>query len=86
MVYLHLNKTMLIRSLLKKSPFKALRVLYTLKKKDESRIRNRFQFSPSVTIRIPNASDSAYSYFLDEVCFYEASFVSGLKFSYSSLY
>ena len=78
-VYLHLNKTMLLRSL-QKTPFIALRVLYTLRKKDESRIRNRFQFSPSIKIRIPNASDRVISYFPDEVCFYEVDFVSGLCF------
>ena len=63
-VYLHLNKTMLLRSLLKKTPFKALWVFYTLKKIDESRIRNKFQLSPSIKIRISDASDRGYLIFL----------------------
>ena len=61
-------------------PFKALGVLYTLKDKNKSRIRNRFQFSSSVKIRIPDTDDRACSYFPDEVCFYEADFTSGLRF------
>ena len=63
-VYLHLNKTMLLRSLLKKTPFKALWVFCTLKKIDKSRIRNKFQLSPSIKIRISDASDRAYLIFL----------------------
>ena len=77
---LHPNKMILLKSLLEKPPFKGLRVLCTLKEKDESRIRKRFQLPPSVKIRIPSASDRACSYFPNEVCFYEANFVSGLCF------
>ena len=55
-------------------------MLYTLEGKDDSRIRKRFQIPPFVKIRIPSASDRACSYFPDEVCFYEADFISGLCF------
>jgi len=61
-------------------PFKALGVLCTLKDKDESRIRNRFQFSSSIKIRILDTDDRACSYFPNKVCFYEADFTSGLRF------
>uniref|UniRef100_A0A7N2MBC2 Uncharacterized protein n=1 Tax=Quercus lobata TaxID=97700 RepID=A0A7N2MBC2_QUELO len=61
-------------------PFKALGVLCTLKDKDKARIRNRFQFSSSIKIRIPDVDDRACSYFLDKVCFYEADFTNGLHF------
>ena len=61
-------------------PFKALGVLCTLKDKDESRIRNRFQFSSSFKIRIPDIDDRACSYFPSKVCFYEVNFTSGLLF------
>ena len=54
--------------------------MHSQKKKDESRIRNRFRLSPFVKIRIPDASDRACSYFLDEVCFYKAASVNGLCF------
>ena len=55
-------------------------MLCTLKGKDESRIRKRFQIPPSIKIGIPSASDRACSYFPDEVCFYEADFANGLRF------
>ena len=55
-------------------------MLCTLEGKDESRIRKRFQIPPSIIIRTPSASDRACSYFPDEVCFYKANFVSGLRF------
>ena len=55
-------------------------MLCTLEGKDESRIRKRFQIPPSIKIRTPSASDRACSYSPDEVCFYKANFVSGLRF------
>ena len=55
-------------------------MLCTLEGKDESRIRKRFQIPPSIKIKTPSASDRACSYFPDEVCFYKANFVSGLRF------
>ena len=63
-----------------KTPFKALRVLYTFKETDESRISKIFQLPPSVKIRIPGASDRTCSYFPNKVCFYEVDFVRGLHF------
>ena len=44
------------------------------------RTRDRFQFPSSVKIRIPDSDDTAYHSYADEVCFYEANFVSGLCF------
>ena len=49
-----------------------------LKEKDESRILSKFQFPPSVLVRIPNNNDRACHSYADEVCFYEADFISGL--------
>ena len=62
------------------TPYKAWDICCALKGKDEGGIRNRFQFPSSVMIRIPNDDDRACHSYTDEVCFYEANFVSGLCF------
>ena len=62
------------------TPYKAWDVCYVLKRKDEGRIRSRFQFPSSVRVRIPNDDDKACRSYVDNVCFYEANFVSGLYF------
>ena len=43
-------------------------------------IRDRFQLPSSVNIRIPNGDDKACHSYADEVYFYEANFVSELRF------
>ena len=48
--------------------------------KDEKRIRDRFQFPSFVRIRILDSDDRACHYYVDELCFYEADFVSGPRF------
>ncbi|KAL0008460.1 hypothetical protein SO802_009962 [Lithocarpus litseifolius] len=57
---------------------KAWGIHCSLKEKDEKRIRDRFQFSSSITIRILNGDNKACHSYADEVCFYEANFVNGL--------
>ena len=52
------------------TPYKAWDVCCVLKGKDEGRIRSRFQFPPSVKVRIPNDDDRACRSYADEVCFY----------------
>ena len=59
---------------------RALNIRCSLKEKDESRIGSRFQISPFITIGIPNKDNRACTSFPDEVCFYEADFVSDLHF------
>ena len=62
------------------TPYKAWDICYALKGKDEGGIRNRFQFPSSVMIRIPNDDDRDCHSYANEVCFYKANFVSGLRF------
>ena len=62
------------------TPYKAWDICCALKEKDEGRIRNRFQFPSSVKVRILNGDDRACHSYTDEVCFYEANFISGLCF------
>ena len=61
------------------TPHKAWGICCSLKEKDKKRIRDRFQFPSSVKIRIPNSDDKVCHSYADEVCFYEADFVSGLR-------
>ena len=62
------------------TPHKAWGIHCALKVKDEKRIRDRFQFPSSVRIRILDSDDRACHYYVDELCFSEADFVSGLRF------
>ena len=62
------------------TPHKAWGICCSLREKDEKRIRDRFQFPSSIKIRIPNGDDRTCHSYADEVCFYEADFVSGLRF------
>ena len=59
---------------------KAWGIHCALKVKDEKRIRDRFQFPSFVRIRILDSDDWACHSYVDELCFYEADFVSGLRF------
>ena len=61
------------------TPHKAWSICCALKEKKEKRIRDRFQLYPSVRIRIPDNDDRACHSYSNEVCFYEANFVSGLR-------
>ena len=61
-------------------PYKAWNILCSPTKKDEQRIRDRFQFLDSVKIRIPSNEKRVCHSYADEVCFYEADFTGGLRF------
>ena len=61
------------------TPHKAWSICCALKEKKEKRIRDSFQLYPSVRIRIPDNDDRACHSYSNEVCFYEANFVSGLR-------
>ena len=50
-----------------------------LKEKDEKRIRDGFQFPSSIRIRILDSDNRAYHSYNNEVCFYEADFVSCVR-------
>ncbi|KAL0015897.1 hypothetical protein SO802_002966 [Lithocarpus litseifolius] len=62
------------------TPYKAWNIPCALLGKDEKRIRDRFQFPDLVEIRILSDEDRACHFYVDEVCFYEADFASGLLF------
>jgi len=62
------------------TPYKVWGIRCALREKDEKRIRGRFQFPSSVRIRILDSDDRACHSYVDEVCFYEADFFSGLRF------
>ena len=61
-------------------PLKALEIVCSLKQKGVARIGDKFHFPPSVSLRIPLRMNRACSHGLEEVCFYEAIFISGLCF------
>ena len=61
------------------TPYKAWNIPCALSRKDEKRIRDRFQFPDSVRIRIPSDKDRACHSYADEVYFYEADFISGFR-------
>ena len=62
------------------TPYKAQNILCSLTRKDEQRIKDRFQFPDSVKVRIPSDKERACHSYANEVCFYEANFASGLRF------
>lgn len=45
-----------------------------------SRFRDRFQFSEETRIRLPRSSEKCCAFAHGEVCFYEASFLCGIRF------
>ena len=61
--------------------YKGWDVCCILRGKDEGRIRCRFQFPSSVRVRILSGDDRACHSYADQVCFYEANFISGFRFS-----
>ena len=44
------------------------------------RFKDRFQFPEQVRVRLPSEEDRACHFFPRELCFYESTFVCGLKF------
>ena len=44
------------------------------------RFKDRFQFPERVKVRLPSEEDRACHFFPGEVCFYESTFISGLRF------
>ena len=44
------------------------------------RFKYRFQFLEQVRVRLPSEEDRACHFFPGEVCFYESTFVCGLRF------
>ena len=62
------------------TPYKAWNISHSLSKKDEKRIKNRFQFPGFVKIRIPSDEERARHSYADEACFYEADSTNGLRF------
>ena len=62
------------------TPYNAWNISCSLSKKDEKKIKDRFQFPGSVKIRIPSDEEKSCHSYADEVCFYEAYFTSGLCF------
>ena len=62
------------------TPHKAWGICYALKEKDKKRVRDKFQFLSFVRIWIPDSDNRACQSYANKVCFYEADFVSGLRF------
>ena len=62
------------------TPHKAWGICFSLKEKDKKGIRDRIQLPSSVKIKIPDSDDRACHSYADEMCFYKANFISGLRF------
>ena len=60
--------------------FDALEEVCGLDNETLSRFRDRIQFPDRVRVRLPRAEERACHFSLEEVCFYEAAFLSGLRF------
>ena len=60
--------------------YKAWNISCSLFEKDEKWIRDRFQFSSSIKIRILSDEERACHLYAGEVCFYEVDFTSSLCF------
>ena len=52
----------------------------TLDEENLTRFRDRFQFLNETKIRLPRKGEKSCSFSLSEVCFYEATFLNGLRF------
>ena len=61
-------------------PFSALGEECSLDIETLSRFSQRFQFPERVRVRLPRAEEQAYHFTPGEVCFYEATFLCGLRF------
>ena len=60
--------------------FHSLKEVCSLDKDTLFRFRDRFQLPDETRIRLPCSSEKACAFNLREVCFYEAAFLSGLRF------
>ena len=60
--------------------FYALKEVCGLDADTLGRFKDRFQFSKRVRICLPSEEDRACHFFPGEVCFYESTFVCGLRF------
>ena len=60
--------------------FYALKEVCRLDANTLGRFKDRFQFPKRVRIRLPSEEDRACHFFLEEVCFYESTFICGLRF------
>ena len=60
--------------------FSALGEEYSLDAEILSRFSHRFQFPERVRVRLPRTKERACHFLPREVCFYEAAFLSGLRF------
>ena len=60
--------------------FHALGEVCGLDDRTLSRFRGRFQFPDRVKVRLPHEEERACHFSPREVCFYEAAFLSGLRF------
>ena len=61
--------------------FHTLEEVYGLDADTVGRFKDRFQFSKRVRVCRPNDEDRACRFFPGEVCFYEAAFTCGLRFT-----
>ena len=71
---------MLLKSLLLLPLIKLRVYVVLLRRRSEKRVKDRFQFPSSVKIKIPDGEDRACHSYANEMCFYEADFISGLRF------
>ena len=60
--------------------FHALKEEYSLNEETLSRFRDRFQFLEETRIRLPCSGKKSCAFAHGEVCFYEATFLCGLRF------
>ena len=61
-------------------PFHALKEKCTLKLDVFNKFRDRFQFPEETRARLPRKGEKACAFAYGEVCFYEATFLCGLRF------
>ena len=61
-------------------PFYALQEECFLKEDTFLRFRDRFQFLEETRVRLPKKSEKSCAFAHGEVCFYEATFLCGLRF------
>ena len=60
--------------------FYALKEVCGLNANTLGRFKDRFQFPERVKVRLPSEEDRACHFFPGEVCFYESTFICGLRF------
>ena len=75
------NDRVILEATSPSTPYKAWTIPCSFTRKDEKRIKDRFQFPNSIKIWILSDEERACHSYVDEVCFYEADFTSGLHFT-----